>query len=258
MKKIITSIAVSAVVVFTGCGDTDNASDYNDTEYNSSVDPSTIYGVAEDYNTTTTDYDYNDTYTLPTTTTTDDYVIEDTPVDYTTTSDADLGTLVTDDGTTSDYTTDTSYTTTSGEVYDLESFKAWYATTCNGEYNPSLYDATQNKYNGTIDCQDKNLYSVDLSYLGIFDSIYKIDLSHNHLTTLDLSPLGHMKVINILDLSYNELDNSLDLSPLYNLEAIDELWINNNNISYTYEERVDLYRNLPNTKDDTVKFKISK
>jgi len=143
------------------------------------------------------------------------------------------------------------------ETYDIQSFKNWYSLTCSGVFNESLYNPSTGRYSGTIDCSHKDLYDIDLNYLSIFTSIKKIDLSHNHLGTIDFTPLGQMRVINILDVSYNQLDNSIDFSPLYNLESIDELWINNNNIHYTYEERVELYRNLPNSRDDTVKFKPS-
>jgi Leucine-rich repeat (LRR) protein len=151
----------------------------------------------------------------------------------------DLGELVDDD----DIVTD-------GQVdlrdYDLEDFKSWYSTTCNGTFNPRLYNSVSGAYNGNIDCSNRNLYDIDLNYMSIFTSIKKIDLSHNHITYIDFSPLSNTEVIEVLDISYNDLDNGIDFSPLYNLKNINELWIQGNHIEYTREEREELYRGFNN------------
>jgi len=259
MKKIVTSLALFAVIAFIGCGEDNNPIDYNTSGY-------------PDFNETTTDAQ-NDAYrvldgqnTDTTPTTGAQTVPANSEGEYGGTSsdtnrytnNPDLGELITDDDTTADSTDTTNYTNDMGEYYDLESFKAWYQSECKGVFKSNLYIAKENRYNGTIDCKNKGLESVDLNYVAVFDSVYKLDLSYNKLKTIDLSPLGKMKYINIIDLSHNkELYMTIDdFKPLYNFEKIDELWINNDGFKLTYEERNELYRNLNNTSDKTVKFKI--
>jgi len=142
-----------------------------------------------------------------------------------------------DYGSTSNYT----YTTTDS----LGSFKTWYSQTCGGSFNDNLYNSNTGYYNGEIDCKDKNLYSIDLSYLSIFSVIKSLNLSHNHLTEIDFTPLEKTRVIEKIDLSYNNF-SYIDFSPLYNLKNINELWINNNKLNYTRSEREELYRGFNN------------
>jgi Leucine-rich repeat (LRR) protein len=258
MKKIITSIAVSAVVVLTGCGDSNDPLDYNTSAYPDDYNSTTadaqndVYGVLDGQNTNTTPT--TGAQTVPANSEGEYGGTSSDTNRYT--NNPDLGELITDDGTTADSTDTTNYTNDMGEYYDLESFKAWYQSECKGVFKSNLYIAKENRYNGTIDCKNKGLESVDLNYVAVFDSVYKIDLSHNKLTTIDLTPLGEMTKIGILDLSHNQLEMTLeDFKPLSNLKSIDELWINNNKFKFTRKERDELYRMIPNTKNDTVKFK---
>ena len=130
--------------------------------------------------------------------------------------------------------------------YNIESFRDWYATTCGEVFNDALYNSSTGKYNGTINCGGKDLYTIDLNYMSVFTSIKDINLSHNHLGTIDFTPFSNTNVIEVLDISYNELDNDIDFSPLFNLHNINELWIQGNNIHYTRAEREELYRGFNN------------
>ncbi len=145
--------------------------------------------------------------------------------------------FVGDYGSSSDYT----YTTTNS----LDDFKTWYKTECGGTFNSSLYNANTGYYNGDINCENRGLYNIDLNYISIFSTIKALNLSHNNLSEIDFTPLAKTSVIEKIDLSYNKF-SYIDFSPLYNLKNINELWINNNDLHYTEEERVELYRGFNN------------
>jgi len=86
---------------------------------------------------------------------------------------------------------------------DLDTFIAWYDNTCGGTFNRSLYNETTKTYNGTIDCSNRGLTSIDLSPLRMFDGINEIDLSHNKLTNIDFSPIRDINTLWKLNISYN-------------------------------------------------------
>ncbi len=140
-------------------------------------------------------------------------------------------------GSSSDYT----YTNTSS----LDEFKTWYKTECGGTFNSSLYNANTGYYGGEINCEKRGLYNIDLTYMSIFSTIKTLNLSHNNLSEIDFTPLAETRVIEKIDLSYNKFSH-IDFSPLYNLKNINELRINNNNLNYTKEERIELYRGFNN------------
>jgi len=209
MKNILSITAISAIMILTGCSE--DGTDNNATN-----------GVLSDYNLSGDYVDYNNS----------NDVYTNTPADngY----NPDLGTLVSDG--TDNYIAS----------YDIDSFKSWYSSTCRETFNENLYHPETGVYEGTINCGNKDLYSIDLNYMSVFTSIHDINLSHNHLGTIDFTPLSNTEVIEILDISYNELDNEIDFSPLFNLHNINELWIQGNHIHYTREEREALYRGFNN------------
>jgi len=86
---------------------------------------------------------------------------------------------------------------------DLDTFIAWYANTCGGTFNSSLYNESTKTYNGTIDCSNRGLRTIDLSPLSMFDGINEIDLSHNKLTDIDFSPIRDIHTLYKLNIAYN-------------------------------------------------------
>jgi len=218
MKWILTVVVLSSIVLFTGCGD-------------DTADNNATYGILGD-----STGEYNSTNTQ----TNDGYV------------NPELGTQVNGDSQDDSYVNPNLGTQINGQngdtlaSYNIESFRDWYATTCGEVFNDALYNSSTGKYNGTINCGGKDLYTIDLNYMSVFTSIKDINLSHNHLGTIDFTPFSNTNVIEVLDISYNELDNDIDFSPLFNLHNINELWIQGNNIHYTRAEREELYRGFNN------------
>ncbi|MCH9740074.1 MAG: DUF5011 domain-containing protein [Epsilonproteobacteria bacterium] len=91
-----------------------------------------------------------------------------------------------------------------GSTYsDIESFKVWYYNTCGETFNESLYNATTSSYSGKIDCSNKGLDYIDLSQLSIFNSIDSIDLGYNNLTDIDFSPIQDIQGLNYLYINNN-------------------------------------------------------
>jgi len=86
---------------------------------------------------------------------------------------------------------------------DLDTFIAWYANTCGGTFDSSLYNESTRTYNGKIDCSNKGLRTIDLSPLSMFDGINVIDLSHNKLTDIDFSPIKNIHTLYKLYINNN-------------------------------------------------------
>ncbi|SFV64697.1 hypothetical protein MNB_SV-12-112 [hydrothermal vent metagenome] len=86
---------------------------------------------------------------------------------------------------------------------DIDSFIAWYSNTCNGTFDLRLYNETTGSYSGTIDCSNQGLEYIDLTQLGVFSSIDKIDLSKNKLTDIDFSPIKDIQGLNYLLINNN-------------------------------------------------------
>jgi len=109
-----------------------------------------------------------------------------------------LGNLVGEDDSSGGY--NNNYSSNSS---DLDTFIAWYANTCGGTFNSSLYNESSKTYNGTIDCSNRGLTSIDLSSLSMFDGINEIDLSKNKLTDIDFSPIRNIHTLWKLNIAYN-------------------------------------------------------
>ena len=105
----------------------------------------------------------------------------------------DLGNLVGGD----DSTGYSNYTS------DLDTFIAWYANTCEGTFDSSLYNESTRTYNGKIDCSNKGLRTIDLTPLSMFDGINEIDLSKNKLTDIDFSPIKNIHTLYNLYINNN-------------------------------------------------------
>jgi len=86
---------------------------------------------------------------------------------------------------------------------DLDTFIAWYSNTCGGVFNNSLYNEATKSYNGTIDCSNRGLTSIDLTPLSMFDGINEIKLNNNRLTDIDFTPIRDIHTLWKLDISYN-------------------------------------------------------
>ena len=128
----------------------------------------------------------------------------------------------------------------------LDDFKTWYSTVCGQSFNSSLYNSSTRQYNGSINCSNRNLYSIDLSTLSIFSTIKSLDLSNNNLNTIDFNELdlsvNNAKILEDLDLSHNNF-SYIDFDPLYNLQNINNLWIQGNSLDYgTVAKREALYQ----------------
>ena len=128
---------------------------------------------------------------------------------------------------------------------DIQSFTRWYSMTCGQVFDRSKYNANTGYYDGDISCSQRNLFRIDLTDMQIFSTIKSVDFSHNNLESIDLTPFYKTNVIEKVDLSYNKFTD-IDFRPLYALKNINELRLNNNQLHYTKEERIELYKGFNN------------
>jgi len=157
-----------------------------DSEGNEDIKCRKVIVTGTDINTNTTgnydDGNYN----------TDNYNNDNGYVDdYTGQDNSNLGTLI--DGGNS----------ASNINSDLDTFIAWYSNTCGGVFNNNLYNESTKSYNGTIDCSNRGLTSIDLTPLSMFDGINEIKLNNNRLTDIDFTPIRDIHTLWKLNISYN-------------------------------------------------------